>query len=96
MTPVTRQVSFFRNGPRFETAPCTLRRYWSLRSLELLHRAAPLLEPHVDIENTCVQLNGAWRQQGRDRGTTTAEWLVDTLGGASVFCLLVSEIYLYT
>ncbi|CAK9072741.1 unnamed protein product, partial [Durusdinium trenchii] len=38
--------------------------YWSLRSLELLHRAAPLLEPHVDIENTCVQLNGAGTQEG--------------------------------
>eukprot|EP00435_Cladocopium_sp_Y103_P033549 s940_g8.t1 len=38
--------------------------YWSLRSLELLKRAAPLLEPHLELSQSCVQLNGSGTQEG--------------------------------
>jgi len=38
--------------------------YWSLRSLELLKRAAPLLEPHLDTDLSCVNLNGSGVQEG--------------------------------
>ncbi|CAE8581951.1 unnamed protein product [Polarella glacialis] len=38
--------------------------YWGLRSLELLKRCAPMLEPHMDKELSTVVLNGQDVQAG--------------------------------
>mmetsp|Transcript_55034 Transcript_55034/g.103124 ORF Transcript_55034/g.103124 Transcript_55034/m.103124 type:complete len:650 (-) Transcript_55034:179-2128(-) len=47
-----------------ETSGAKVPMFWALRSLELLHRSAPLLEPHLDAELSKIRLNGAGTQEG--------------------------------
>eukprot|EP00439_Symbiodinium_sp_Y106_P071295 s2754_g12.t2 len=54
--------------------------YWALRSLELLNKSAPLLEPHLDADLSAIRLNGAGTQEGGSGMPLNAKYGSEDIG----------------